>query len=106
MEDEIKALFLAAGHTEEEWTQQVIDTAAKIAKVDKMLDMYGYRDGDALFQVHGGAAAGMDLGQLFSWLDEQPLGRPAYIVNEATDGTVKVYRMLLPRVKLKGGFIV
>lgn len=106
MEDEIKALFLAEGHTEQEWMQAKADTAAKIAKVSKMLDMYGFQDGDPLFQVHSGAAAGLDLGQLFNWLDEQPLGRPAYIVNEAMDGTVKVYRMLLPRVKLEGGFIV
>jgi hypothetical protein len=77
--------------------------AAKIAKVKRMLDMYGFQDGDPLMHIHGGLAAEMDLFQLFDWLDEQPLGRPAYIVNEAADGTVKVYRMLLPRVKLEGG---
>lgn len=106
MEDEIKALFLAEGHTEDEWVQAKADAEAKVAKTNRMLHMYGYQPGDPLFHVHGGAGADLDLMQLFNWLDEQPLGRPAYIVNEASDGTVKVYRMLLPRVKLEGGFIV
>jgi hypothetical protein len=106
VEDDLKALFLAEGHTEEEWIQAQADSKAEIARVNQMLEMYGYQDGDPLMHLHGGIAAEMDLFQLFDWLDGQPLGRPCYIVNEDDNGTVKVYRMLLPRVKLKDGFIV
>ena len=98
MDDDLKALFLAEGHTEEEWVRVQADTEAKIAKIQHLLDMYGYQHGDPLMHLHGGIAAEMDLLQLFDWLDDQPLGRPCYIVNESEDGTVKMYRMLLPRV--------
>ena len=106
MDNELKALFLAEGHTEEEWIQANADAKAKIARVKQMLEIYGFQDGDPLMKIHRGAASELDLFQLFDWLDEQPLGRPCYIVNESAGGTIKVYRMLLPRVKLEGGIIV
>ena len=89
MDNELKALFLAEGHTEEEWIQANADIEAKIAKVNQMLEMYGFQHGDPLMHIHGGIEAQMDMGILFNWLDEQPLGRPCYIVNEAADGTMR-----------------